>query len=173
MALLSFLSACAAGRTDRVYVSSSYAPEQYQSLNRRSQLPVAISGNPFPIEQSKFEEIVRQTIKAPTYSDSVFSHGIRLVFSGPTTTDRDHVCEAQGNSHEQRQGEQEGTIPLLAAFCDGGEAITYLVASISGISDPSDPKFQAFLRRSVAQLFPPPRRNDDDKEQDRCFVPGC
>jgi hypothetical protein len=43
---------------------------------------------------------------------------------------------------------------LSAAFCQDGEALTFLQADGGRFSGPSDPRFRGFIRDVTMQLFP-------------------
>ncbi len=170
VAALLLLAGCMPGRVDRVYVSSSYAPMQHHNLPRTHYLRADVSGNPFAIEQSEFDALVSDAIQPrPDLQPTHAGYRVRLAFNGPATTSADHACGTTGGT-----GNTGGEIRLIAAFCSGsGQALTYLVGSVSGITGAHDPRFRKFVRWAIVRLFPPPSNDERDNDNDMCWMIGC
>lgn len=166
LAAATALSACTAGRINYVQVDTSYDPVQYARLPYTGPIYADISGNPFAIPAQDLNRIVSTSIQ-PSNALAGNGQGVRVhIAFGATESDRQLACQAGGST-----GRINGTISMVAALCrGGGAALTYLVASIDGVTGPDDPRFQRFLRQSTVQLFPPRNPN---LPSDDCIFPSC
>jgi hypothetical protein len=164
------LAGCMAGTVNYVNVDSGYDPVQYARLPYTGPLYVEVSGNPFAIPPEQMAKVVYDAI-AP--SDAVIGNGQgpRLHFAfGPDATNFNLACSASGT-----KGRINDRITMVAALCRGTDhALTYLTASIDGVTGPDDPRFRSFLRQSTVQLFP--KQTEQSRERQRqmlCVWPSC
>ncbi|WP_374307053.1 hypothetical protein [Dongia sp.] len=162
------LAACTPGRIDYVHVNSTYTPRQYATIPYTKAMRADVSGNPFDMPQKDFNRLVNAAIQPPGVQQSDASPYVIHFAFGLSAMSVDYACRASG-----RTGKGGGSVAVTAAFCRGtGAALTYLVASVDGITGPEDPRFRQFLRSIVFRLFP--RQTEDSRENDRpCFMPGC
>jgi hypothetical protein len=165
-----FLAACGVGTTSYVNVDSSYDPVQYARLPYTGPLYVEVSGNPFAIPSDQMAKVVYDAV-APSGAAVGNGQGPRLHYAfGPDATNFNLACSASGTT-----GRVNGRITMVAALCRGTDhALTYLSASIDGVSGPDDPRFRQFLRQTTVQLFP--AQTDESRERQRdllCIWPSC
>jgi hypothetical protein len=160
------LSACGAGRVNYVFIDSTYSPVEYAQLPYTGPLYADVSGNPFAIPQEDITRIVNQSIQ-PSNMRPGGGKGPRIhIAFGATASDRTSACQAPGT-----KGRIDGRISMVAALCRGGSsALTYLIGSVDDVTGPDDPRFKAFLRQSVVQLFP---RRTDESPDNSCAFPSC
>lgn len=164
------VAGCTTGTVSYVNVDSSYDPMQYARLPYTGPIYVEVSGNPFAIPPEQLAPIVYHAI-AP--SDAAIGNGqgprIHIAF-GPDASNVNLACSAAGTN-----GRVNDTISMVAALCRGTDhALTYLSASIDGVTGPDDPRFHAFLRQATLQLFP--KQTDETRERQRemlCVYPSC
>ncbi len=165
------LSACAAsGTVNYVNVDSSYDPVQYRRLPYTGPLYVEVSGNPFAIPSDQMAKVVYDAV-APTNAAVGNGQGPRLHYAfGPDATNFNMACGAAGTN-----GRINGRITMIAALCGGNQhALTYLSASIDGVTGPDDPRFRQFLRQATVQLFPAQTDESRDRQRDMlCIWPSC
>jgi hypothetical protein len=164
------LSACSAGTTSYVNVDSSYDPVQFARLPYTGPLYVEVSGNPFAIPSDQMAKIVYEAV-APSGALVGNGQGPRIHYAfGPDATNFNLACSASGTT-----GQVNGRISMIAALCGGNQhALTYLSASIDGVTGPNDPRFRQFLRQTTVQLFP--KQTDESRERQRenmCIWPSC
>jgi hypothetical protein len=165
-----FLGACSAGTVSYVNVDSSYDPVQYARLPYTGPLYVEVSGNPFAIPSDQMAKVVYDSI-APTNAAMGNGQGPRLHFAfGPDATNFNLACSAAGTN-----GRINGTITMVAALCRGTDhALTYLSASVDGVTGPDDPRFREFLRHATVQLFPTQTDETRERQHDMlCVWPSC
>jgi len=164
------LSACGVGTVSYVNVDSSYDPVQYARLPFTGPLYVEVSGNPFAIPGDQLAQVVYTSI-APSNAVVGNGQGPRLHFAfGPDASNFNLACSAAGTT-----GRINGTISMVAALCGGRDhALTYLSASIDGVTGPNDPRFRQFLRQTTVQLFPAQTDESRDRQHDMlCIFPSC
>jgi hypothetical protein len=158
------LAACTGpGFVDRVYIDTSYTPRDLNYVaGGGGNMRTDIRGNPFGGDQQAFEAAVTSAMEgahAGPHMRFVTSpaeparepYRVRLVFNG--TGDRNSLCGTLPPSAPPAVSPQ-GEVRVLAAFCRGPEAMTYLAASSSGIRDAADPKFRGFIRQVTFLLLP-------------------
>lgn len=167
-ACLALLAACTPGRIDYVHVNSTYTPRQYATIPYTRAMRADVSGNPFDMPQEDFNRLVNVAIQPPGVRLSGASPYVIHFAFGLSATSVDYACRASG-----RAAKGASPIAVTAAFCrGGGAALTYLVASVDGITGPEDPRFRQFLRSIVFRLFP--RQTEDSRDNDRrCILPDC
>jgi len=108
---------------------------------------------------------------APTNAAMGNGQGPRLHFAfGPNASNFNLACSAAGTT-----GRVNGSISMVAALCRGTDhALTYLSASIDGVTGPDDPRFRQFLRQATVQLFPTQTDETRDRQHDMmCIWPSC
>jgi hypothetical protein len=164
------LSACGVGTVSYVNVDSSYDPLQYARLPYTGPLYVEVSGNPFAIPSEQMAQLVYSAI-APSNAVIGNGQGPRLHFAfGPDASNVNLACSAAGTI-----GRVNGRISMVAALCRGTDhALTYLSASIDGVTGPDDPRFRQFLRQATVQLFP--KQTDESRQRQHdmlCIFPSC
>lgn len=170
LAAVLILAGCSSGTVSYVNVDSSYDPVQYARLPYTGPLYVEVSGNPFAIPADQMAKVVYEAI-APSNAAVGNGQGPRLHYAfGPDATNFNLACSAAGTN-----GRIKGTITMVAALCRGTDhALTYLSASIDGVTGPDDPRFRQFLRQATVQLFP--TQTDESRERQRdmlCVFPSC
>ena len=164
------LAGCSAGRVSYVNVDSSYDPVQYARLPYTGPLYVEVSGNPFAIPSDQMAKVVYEAI-APSNAAVGNGQGPRLHYAfGPDATNFNLACSAAGTN-----GRINDRITMVAALCRGtGHALTYLSASIDGVTGPDDPRFRRFLRQATVQLFPTQTDESRERQHDLlCVFPSC
>lgn len=164
------LAACAPGRVSYVNVDSSYDPVQYARLPYTGPLYVEVSGNPFAMPPEQLAKVVYESV-APSNAVVGNGQGPRIHYAfGPDASNVNLACSSSGTV-----GRINDRISMVAALCRGTDhALTYLTASIDGVTGPDDPRFRAFLRQSTVQLFP--KETDQTRERQRdmlCVWPSC
>jgi len=134
-----------------------------------SHMPTVIRGNPSALAKADFDQIVRDDLKGSNFGrPTTFVQGpenppypderVVLVFNGPVIGQA-QLCQwgiAGGGGPAP-----DGRIEILAAFCSGGRPVSALEGGISGVKDPNDPKFRAFLREIGMTLFNPNNPEDN------------
>ena len=129
------------------------------------QLLTQILGNPFNVDQEQFDKGVTDAMYGahfgprthfttePTGSFKRIFY-VRLGFGGPNPLSINTICTVPPAPPE-RAASFNGSVTLVAAFCQSGEPLSYLEAGGSGYSGPNDPRFVAFMREVTFNLFPP------------------
>ena len=164
------LGACTTGTVSYVNVDSSYDPVQYARLPFTGPLYVEVSGNPFAIPSDQMAKVVYDAI-APSNAAIGNGQGPRVHYAfGPDATNFNLACSAAGTT-----GRINDRITLVAALCRGTDhALTYLSASIDGVTGPNDPRFREFLRQTTVQLFPTQTDETRERMHDQlCIFPSC
>jgi len=146
------------------YYSTSYDPTDIGHVGG-SQLLTQILGNPFGGPQQLFDTAVTNAMYGahfgpPTHFTTtpvgnfkrIFA--VRLVFDATYPVTVNTICSIPPES-PQRMGPGDGTVRLSAAFCQSGDALTYLDAGGSGYSGPNDPRFVQLIKQVTMTLFPP------------------
>jgi hypothetical protein len=134
-----------------------------------SRMPAVIRGNPFALPKADVDQIVRDHMKGSNFGRAItFIPGpdappfpdsrLVLIFNG-AVTGQAQLCQS-GISNGGGPA-KDGRIEILAAFCSGGRPVTALAGGISGIIDPKDPRFRAFLRQIGTTLFNPNNPEDN------------
>lgn len=164
------LSACGVGTVSYVNVDSSYDPVQYARLPYTGPLYVEVSGNPFAISGEQLAQTVYTSV-SPSNAAMGNGQGPRLHYAfGPDASNFNLACSAAGTT-----GRINGRITMIAALCGGNQhALTYLSASVDGVTGPNDPRFRQFLRQTTVQLFP--AQTDDSRQRQHdmlCIFPSC
>jgi hypothetical protein len=163
------LSACSTGRVNYVYIDSSYSPTEYSQLPFTGPLTAEVSGNPFNIPQEQLTQIVNQSIQpSATAKNTNARWGARVhIAFGVPATDVNSACQEAGYP-----GQANGRITMSAALCRGKTStLSYLTASIGDVTGPDDPRFKAWLRQSIVQLFP--ASTDETPDHNNCAFPAC
>jgi len=168
-----FLSACTPGRYDYVQVDSSYSSQEFGAVPYTKALKADVSGNPFGISKTAFEDIVDAAIQPPGIVKTDASpYRLHMAFNGPDAVGFGNACTAKGTDGPANGSGTDNRISITAAFCYGGRALTYLHGSIDDVKEPNDPRFQKFLRTTVVRLMPN-QTMEDHGNQDKCLMPGC
>lgn len=163
--LLALLLAACAGPevVDGVYIDTSYTPRDLNYVaGGGGNMRTDIRGNPFGGDWQAFEAAVTSAMEgahagphlrfvASPAEPAREPYRVRLVFNG--AGDRNTLCGALPSSPPPAVSPQ-GEVRVLAAFCRGPEAMTYLAASSAGIRDAADPRFREFIRQVTFLLLP-------------------
>lgn len=178
------LGGCAEGRVgggkiDFTRVDSSWSRSDFAYAAAGRDLTTEILGNPFGgVSQNDFEQAVTAAMQGAHFGPATnFTttpgesarplFRVRMLWNGPTSTSGARLCEdtpVQGGGPEAG-----GRVRLIAAFCRGGRASTYLMGSVDGVRGPDDPRFTEFVREATMALFPP---RDGNFESD-CMWSTC
>ncbi len=141
-------------------------------------LRVEVGGNPFGGDDTAFAAIVAEAIQGANSGPRVRfvpppeetprpEYRLRLVFNGPEASRSGIFC-AETPAVPASPG-ADG-IRVLAGFCRGERALTYLAANTGPVTGPGDPAFRDFLRQVTAQALP---ANRGFPNPDQCRIPGC
>jgi hypothetical protein len=134
-----------------------------------SRMPAVIRGNPFALPKADVDQIVRDHMKGSNFGREItFVPGpdkppfpdsrLVLIFNGAVAGQL-QLC--QNDISSGGGPAQDGRIEVMAAFCSGSRPVTALAGGISGVTDPNDPKFRAFLRQIGTTLFNPNNPEDN------------
>lgn len=187
VAALLALAACSdgtgfgsAGRIDYTRIDTAYSRADFAYAGAGRDMATDILGNPFPgVSQAAFDSAVTTAMHGAhfgpptnfttTPGDSARpAYRVRLLWNGPLSANGNALCS--DTSIQGGGAEPGGKARLIAAFCNSGDASTYVVGSVDGVSGPDDPRFVSFLRQVTLKLFPP---RDGQFDPDRCFWPDC
>ena len=97
---------------------------------------------------------------------------VRLVFDATYPVTVNTICSIPPES-PKRTAPGNGTVRLSAAFCQSGDALTYLDAGGSGYSGPDDPRFVQFIRQVTTRLFPPQNPELRRGQEQHCKFNTC
>ena len=168
LVLVAGVAACSEGRIDFRQINSGYDAGQYHWIPYNKSMAADVSGNPFGIPQDEFDAKIAKAIQAPGYIPTRTGARVRMVFNGETGG---YICGSSGEGGTALGHDAKGRIKLAAAYCSGGNALTYAIGSIDNVSGPDDPNFLAFIRNMTIYLFPSPGSTNED---DRCrSIMGC
>lgn len=162
-------------RTDPSY---SIQDLSYVASRGEGDLRTEILGNPFGSPQPAFEAAVTSTMQGAHFGpridftttpsdEAAKAYRVRMIFNGPEASNGSLVCG--GSPAAVAPSPEGGHVRLLAAFCRGSSALTFLSASMDGASGAEDPAFRAFVRQATLRLFPP--QNPERLDQDHCTPP--
>jgi len=142
-------------------------------------LRVEVIGSPFAVAPADLAAIAAEAMQGANFGPVVhFSatpaserpgYRVRLVFNGPTASNLYAFC-AEAPEALAAAGTPGKDIRLLAGFCRGDRALSYLSAETGPIGDPGEPSFRDFMRQVTVLLFPP---NQSIHDPDRCTTPFC
>jgi hypothetical protein len=169
------------GSINWTYYDYSYTPIQdISAAGGSGQLLTQILGNPFNVDQAQFDEVVTNAMYGAHFgprthftvaADVSFKRPfyVRLGFGGNSPLSVNTICIIPPAPPE-RNAAANGSVSLSAAFCQEGRVLTYLEASGSGYTGPSDPRFAAFIKNVTFNLFPPTNPNNPNRRdgQDHC-----
>ncbi len=176
-----FLAACAGGPAgDGVSTFSEgylrYSSTDYRYAFGQLGLPVVIAGNPFPVPSEDFRQAVIASMpgnqRPPAYryapaSPSLPPGGayVALAFNGPMGQQSHALCRDPGGLEGGGQG---SPVSVNAAYCDGGEALSWVSGS-ADLAGPDDPRLDRLMEQVILRLFPPenPNRRDGDGRRGR------
>ena len=165
-ALLSLmaLGACAGATTiTRIDYDPFYSPDVVRYLTQNGKMATVVRGTPVGSAKVANAESVATTLKSPGWfprfqfttrpdPDTRTDYRIVLVFNpvhpapgGPA------VCESNGDLPVKTDTTQ---IRVQAAFCYKGDAITQLFAQGPAVESLDDPRFDSFMRQTIATLLP-------------------
>jgi hypothetical protein len=141
-------------------------------------LGVEVIGNPFGGDDAAFAAAVADAIQGANSGPRVRfvpppeatprpEYRLRMIFNGPEASRAGIFCAGTPTVPASAGAED---LRVLAGFCRGDRALTYLAASTGPASGPDDPAFRYFLRQVTAQALPANRGFPDS---DQCKVPGC
>ena len=168
------------GRIDYVRVDGGYHQSDFAYGASGRDLATDMIGNPFPnVGQAEFGQAVTDAMQGSHFGPRTHfatapddsarpAYRVRMLWNGAPSINGQELCD--GTPLEGGTGAGGEEIRLIAAFCRGDRAQTYVVGSVDEVSSPDDPRFRTFVRHVTSRLFPPADRFDDP---DRCLVPGC
>ena len=165
------------------YYSTSYAPTDIAFAGGSGQLLTQILGNPFGGPQEQFDTAVTNAMYGAHFGPPtrftttpvgnfkrIFA--VRLVFDATYPVTVNTICSIPPES-PKRTAPGNGTVRLSAAFCQSGDALTYLDAGGSGYSGPDDPRFVQFIRQVTTRLFPPQNPELRRGQEQHCKFNTC
>lgn len=155
-----------AGCTGSAIVGNAYYDSSYNPLEYRVQgvLPVVVHGDPFPIPQSEFDQIVADALEgttfgtttrfAPASDDSTAPYRVAMDFDGSESGDG--LCPRREVPRSAPGPAPPGArVNVSAALCRGDRAIAYANGSIATEGGPQGPEFRNGIARFGMTLFPP------------------
>jgi hypothetical protein len=159
---LSAATAFAGGLIYNVYIHPSYRPNDIAYAGGPGELWTEVIGNPFGAPQPDFDRAVTSAMYGAHFGPATKfttlpgpaarrAFHVRLMFNPPAMTNSTHICTANPLFGPSVGA---GAVRLSAAFCQDGEALTFLQADGGRFSGPSDPRFRGFIRDVTMQLFP-------------------
>ncbi len=84
---------------------------------------------------------------------------VSWVFGADGNTSLYTICAGSG-------APADGGDVVLAGFCRGDRALSYLMGSLSGVASPEDPRFRNFIRVATRVLLPNRDPNRDGGRED-------
>lgn len=169
LSLALMLGACTPGRIDYQHTESPYDAFQDHWAPFTRPLFADVTGNPFPIPQDDFNKIVNAAIQAKGIEPSPTGTRIRMIFNG-APTNGNYICGGTGETGGAPGHSLGSKITISAAYCRGGDTMTFLQGSIDDVSGPDDPRLKEFLRFVTTRLFPLP---EADPGNQNCNLPNC
>ncbi len=178
---LVFLTTCAPGNvrlthqeTDSAYDSGEMA---YAGAGR--DLLVVIYGNPFDGGTAEFQNAVTGAMQGRNWGQRMnFTttpgagartlYKVVLLFDPPVTLLAQRLCSETAEALAARPSRGEG-ISVLAAFCRGDKALTEIKGYTGSAPGHDDTAFRELVGQVTQALFPPDRRDDDDRNCRRPF----
>lgn len=129
-------------------------------------MPLEVVGRPFPgdadLQAIAAEAMSGQvwTRRFPFVPTAAGTRVIRVVltFNPPVDTDGRRLCGGGATG-----GDARVRIEAVAAFCNGGEALSEVEGWVAGASGPNDPRFRGLLSQMTRDLF----GNNDEVRQQR------
>ncbi len=174
LAALPALAACASQTTIyKVDYDPIYSPLLMQKLTENGELATVVRGNPVGDPREVNAGAIADQLKSPQW----FTKFRFTTEPGPATRKDYRIVLVFNPVHPAPGGpaicETNGDIPVKpgetrvrvqAAFCYNDDAITQLFAEAPTTSDLQDPRFDAFMRQTIAALLP--QRNPEDPSID-------
>jgi hypothetical protein len=154
-----------------------YSASDYRYAFGQLGLPVIVVGNPLPVPPQAFREAVIASMPGnrnpPAYRYAPAgpnlppgSTYVALAFNAPMGEQSHTLCR---DPAAIRGGGAGTPVSVNAAFCDGGEALSW-VSGATDLSGPDDPRLGRLMEQVVLRLFPPEnpnRRPDGDGRRGR------
>lgn len=152
------------GRIDFVRVETAYSRADFAYAGAGRDMTTEILGNPFAnLAQAAFDRAVTGAMQGAHFGPRTnFTttpgesarpvYRVRMLWNGPIGTNGHKLCDG---TPLQGGGPADGEVRVLAAFCRGDGAATYLSGSVDGATGPDDPRFVHFIRQVTTELFPP------------------
>jgi hypothetical protein len=133
------------------------------------EMPVAVVGNPFPIEKPRVDQAVVDAMQGHNYGPRVrFVNGpsasarpgyvVVMMLDAAPDMSADALCVDERRPAFMPRNRAERTT-LLAAFCGGSDARSWAWSSGPRIDSPDDPLFAQMVAQSTFMMLPP--RDDD------------
>lgn len=153
------------GRIDFTRVDSSWSRADFAYAAANRDLATEVLGNPFAgVPQAAFDRALTDAMLGahfglPTNFTTTPGESarplyrVRMLWNGPTATNGNQLCD--GTELEGGGAEPDGEARVIAAFCRGDRASTYVVGSIGGALGPDDSRFTGFVKQVTMALFPP------------------
>ena len=152
-------------------ISPAYRPYEYGYGAGRRDLTTIIVGNPFDVDQARFEtRLVAMLNESPTFLQptnftTTPGPSARPQYRAVLLFNRQIVlpsraCRAPEQIPVAELGE---TMRLTAVFCRRGGFLSTVTGELEGVTGIDDPRFHRLIRRMVPLLFPPidPTQDDD------------
>lgn len=177
-ALALLVAACAGAGTlvHHVTIDEAYSTQEVGYAGAGGAIRVEIAGNPFAVDDATFAAAIAEAMQGATFGTRVpFTadpalaprpdYRVRMLFNGPAAASYMSFCAGDPPAVPAARTRE---LRLLAGFCRGDRALTYLSA-VGSAADLSDPAFRAFVRQVTLRLFPPNPPTDTDG----CVTPPC
>ncbi|MEQ8248514.1 MAG: hypothetical protein RID42_12620 [Alphaproteobacteria bacterium] len=171
-ALVTGLSACS---TSDIVISGDgpsglpYDPSYVRYVMGQGDFPLEIHGNPSPLDDTAFAELVESTLQIdPYFGTTAFRrdpqmsnrHGFRLVLvfnADNTRIDARQVCAGEGLD---KAGGANTTLFVRGVFCSLDKVLSEDSALTPTPDDFAGPRFERVLDLLVTSLLPPEGRRD-------------
>ena len=155
------LSACSGSRVVSDNVSTAYSPLEFSSAAGGRDLATEVYGNPFPIDQSSFDQTVTDLMQGkhfgpPTHFTTTPNESanrrykVVMVFNPAENIANPQICGGGPITTDKRPGQP---IRLQAAFCRGG-TLTSTNGWAPAVASPQDPAFRSLITDTTFELFP-------------------
>jgi hypothetical protein len=163
------LSACADAPIANVDYNLSYTPGE--ELYAGNNVPVIVTGNPFPIPQADFVTDAIDAMQGSAFGPDYFVpavdpnavYRVVVMFNPSSGVIGDSLCRRPPTAQAIFGVPPAPRAPLAAALCRGDSYLAYAYGSIASGDGPQSETFRSGLRQFLRTLFPAknPQRTPD------------
>ena len=173
------LAACGgAVVTYNEYVVDGFRIDELAFANREGDTLVVIRGNPFDIPKPQFDVAVTDAMQGKNFGpvtnftttpqgEARPSLRVVMLFDGPLNLQLDEPCGDLDKVARRDPGAGGGEVIIQATFCSSDQARTAVAGRVTGVTDPSDPRFELLVGTATRTLFPIFPRDLTGADRDR------
>jgi hypothetical protein len=173
------LAACTSGpnRISYGYLDPGYSLGQVVYASEPGAVRTDILGDPFGVGASRFNDAVTQVMAKSHFGPPVVfttspevktraSYHVVMAFDAPIGLGGERVCSDASTSDLKEPRPQ--LVHVVAAFCQGGYPLTYVVGEMRRDQGPDNAQFRNFVSSVTLRLFP--AQNPEDRPDRDMFI---